>query len=55
MRLNNLKRGAFHKYDITYVESQKKWFAWFVPYQFTAEERANLARTAGTDTGGDNG
>lgn len=51
MRLNNMKRGAFHKYDIMFVEG--RWVAWFIPYQFTAEEQAMLARTAGTDSGGD--
>lgn len=29
MLLNNKKHGAWLKYDIQYVESQKRWYAWY--------------------------
>jgi len=38
MRLNNAKRGCWHKYDIQFV--QGKWFAWYYPAVETAQEKA---------------
>jgi len=29
MRSNNLKRGIVFSYSIVWVESDKKWYAWF--------------------------
>jgi hypothetical protein len=38
MRLNNAKRGCWHKYDILYANG--RWVAWYYPAIETAEEKA---------------
>ena len=51
MRVNNQKRGAAHKYDVMFANG--KWFAWFVPYQITQDEKMSLNKEM--MNGGDNG
>ena len=29
MLLNNNKRGAWHKYEIQYIQKENRWYAWF--------------------------
>jgi len=29
MRMNNLKKSIIFKYDIVWVDSEKKWYAWY--------------------------
>jgi hypothetical protein len=37
MRLNNAKRGCWHRYDIMFVGG--KWIAWYYPAVQTAQEQ----------------
>ena len=36
MRLNNAKRGCWHKYDILFVKD--RWVAWYYPAVATQQE-----------------
>jgi hypothetical protein len=37
MRLNNARRGAWHRYDIMFVNG--RWIAWYYPDKFLVQEQ----------------
>ena len=45
MRLNNFKRGCWHKYDILFVNG--KWVAWYYPAVSTPQEQAQSVKEVG--------
>lgn len=42
MRVNNGKRGCWHRYDIMFVNN--KWLAWYYPDHVTREEQTALVK-----------
>lgn len=50
MRLNNAKRGCWHKYDIMFVNG--RWFAWYQEAVRTAQEQAGFVKEVTDDLAG---